>query len=131
MLVNWCAGKRFALRTVTRHYRDVVDIGLCIAGEAEAVDGFFSEIEGRRTNLRRCFLGRFGGLGPAVELLRNVLFMRKERPDLTCPGLRRVARALHVAPSHVCDRPAVKNRTLAVYLREHRGAAAGDVDLDH
>src|SRR6266478_5268049 len=128
---NRGAGKRFALRTVTRHYRDIIDIGLCIAGEAEAVGGFLSEIEGRRTNLRRRFFGRLGGLGPAVELLWNVFFVREERPDLTCPRRRRVTRALHVAPVYVGDRPAVKNRTFAVHLREHRGAAAGDVDLDH
>jgi hypothetical protein len=124
---NWRAGKRFSHRTVTRGYRNAVYIALGIAGEAEAVGDLVCEIEVLGANLRRR-RGLRPRRDPVVDLLRNVLFVRIQRPDLTWPW--RLTRALHVAPGYVGECLTGKDRTGALDLREGCGAATGDVDSD-
>jgi len=56
---NRSAGQRFSDRTVTGHYRRIVDISLRIAEEAKAVDQLISEIEALRA--------KSGGAGAGTQ----------------------------------------------------------------
>ena len=87
---NRSAGQRFSDRTVTGHYRRIVDISLRIAEEAKAVDQLISETEALRAKKRRCWRRH-----PVGERLRNVRSGLISRPD--CIRSRRLAGTLHVA----------------------------------
>ena len=77
---NWCAVERFADRAMADRNRHPVDIGLRIAGKAEAVRERVAEIEFLGAEQRRRL-----GLGtlrnPAGNLLRNVRLHGIIRPD--------------------------------------------------
>ena len=91
------------------HDRDIVDPGLRIARKAKAVRELVSLTETRRAYLRRRG-GCRTGWDPMIDLLRNVLLRRKERPDFTGP--RWLARALHVTAIHIPKTFTGKDRTV-------------------
>jgi hypothetical protein len=124
------ARQRLSDRTVTGHYRHVIDVTLRIAEEAEAVDGLISETEALRAKKRRC-CRLWQGRDPVGERLRNIRSGLISRPDLTTRWRRRrLARTLHVAPGQVGNRRTEKDRTRAIRLRENRRAAGGGSDRD-
>src|SRR5437867_3302883 len=51
---NRSARQRLSDRTVTGHYRDIINIGLRIAEEAEAVDQLIPATQALRAEKRRC-----------------------------------------------------------------------------
>ena len=120
-------GQRLPDRTVTGHNRDIVDVSLRVAEEAEAVDQLISERGAPRTEERRC-CGLWQGRDPVGERLRNGPSRLICRPDLT--RSRRLARTLHVAPGQVRNRRPEQDRTGTVRLRKRRSAAGCGSDRD-
>ena len=122
---SWKAGQRRSYRTVTGHYRHIINVGLRIAAEAEALRILI--IGAPRTDLRWC-CGLWQGRDPVGERLRNVRSELIGRPDLT--RSRRLARTLHIATAQVGNRRTENDRTRAIRFGEIRSGAVWFVDSD-